>query len=321
MAKGLGFVLRLMVVLFPLVTGVFLTNYGIDKLNEAYIFSKKPWTAPYGFLVFSSMPMREVDAHFWLESVSVKDNAAEVCLSFHFYRIMDQSVTGEQVIGFQIPYVVQLQSLDISVGPEQLPVPISDQETIFIEEPPSKPPAEENIRTTIIYLKLTASSEDSEYHGDIFFTWEGLIVRESFSTYALTIPFANSEGTAHKKIPESFPNAYIYAVGMRIVVGLSLPEGSEFRGSITPPNTELVEAGLAMRKLLWSFENRPIMGFRATSSNLVVNLELQSEAELRDRLLFDSGLYMGLGVSLIFSGIYEALKTLGEINRSRKIKV
>jgi len=315
MPRRLFSALRLILVLFPLVTGFFLAYYGISKLNEAYFFSKKPWTAPYGFLIFSSMVIQQVDAHFWLESVSVKDNAAEVCLHFCLTRKMNQSVEGDQVIGFQIPYIVNLDVLDVSMGPDELPVPILDQKTIFIEEPPLKPPAEDKMRVTIVYCRFNASSEATVYSGDLFFTWEGLIIREGFSTYALTIPFANSEGTAHKKIPESFPNAYIYAVGMRIVVGLSLPEGSEFRGSITPPNTELVEAGLAMRKLLWSFENRPIMGFRATSSNLVANLELQSEAELRDRLLFDSGLYMGLGVSLIFSGIYEALKALRELKK------
>ena len=317
MVKKLDFILRLIVILFPLVTGVFLSNYGIDKLNEAYFFSKKPWTAPYGFLVFSSMPMQRVEVHFWLDTISIKDNTAGVCLSFHFFLEMNSTVTGEQVVGFQIPYKVKLDVLNVSSGPEEYPVQISEQKMIFIEEPPLKPPAEEKTMTTIIYCKFIASPEATEYHGSMFFTWEGLIVRESFSTYALTIPFANSEETSHKKIQESFPSAYIYAVGIRIVVGLSLPQDSEFKGSITPPNTELIQAGMASRQLLWSFDNRPIMGMEGTSSNFVANLELQSEAERRDRLLFYSGIYMGLGVSLVFSGLYEALKTIGELKKMK----
>jgi len=35
-------------------------------------------------------------------------------------------------------------------------------------------------------------------------------------------------------------------------------------------------------------------------------------------LLFDSGLYMGLGVSLIFDGLFEAIKIGTDIARDRK---
>lgn len=254
------------------------TVYGVSKLNEAHVFLKTPWTGPYGFLVFSSMPVEHVEAHFWLETVSLKDSVAEGCLHFYFRRRMDQAVTGEQVFGFQFPYRARLGVLNFSTGLDQLPVHIADQEAIFIEEPP-KPPAEEEIRTTIVYFKFIASPEVSEYQGDLFFTWEGLIVKEGFSSYALTIPFANSEGASHKRVHESFPDAYIYARGMRIVVGLSLPEDSEFKGSITPPNAELIEDGLVSRRLLWAFDNEPIMGFGTSSSNFQPGIRIRGRAE------------------------------------------
>ena len=114
--------------------------------------------------------------------------------------------------------------------------------------------------TTTIYCKFIASPEATEYHGSVFFTWEGLIVRESFSTYALMMPLANSVETAHGKVHESFPNVHIYAEKVFFIIGVTLPESSEYEGSVTPPNTEHVEAGMAWQKLVWAFENRPGIG-------------------------------------------------------------
>ncbi len=56
------------------------------------------------------------------------------------------------------------------------------------------------------------------------------------------------------------------------------------------------------------------LGF-IVSELITVSFELRSETELRNRLLFDAGLYMGLGVSLIFGGIHEALKIAMESKR------
>ena len=52
---------------------------------------------------------------------------------------MNSTVTGEQVVGFQIPYKVKLDVLNVSSGPDEYPVQISEPKMIFIEEPPLKP--------------------------------------------------------------------------------------------------------------------------------------------------------------------------------------
>jgi hypothetical protein len=49
-----------------------------------------------------------------------------------------------------------------------------------------------------------------------------------------------------------------------------------------------------------------------------MSFENNVESELRDHLLFDSGLYMGLGVSLIFGGLYEAIKICTDIVKERR---
>ncbi|MDH5451460.1 MAG: hypothetical protein OEX77_11315 [Candidatus Bathyarchaeota archaeon] len=51
----------------------------------------------------------------------------------------------------------------------------------------------------------------------------------------------------------------------------------------------------------------------------MVEFEVNRLSEMRGRLLFDSGLYMGLGVGLFFSGIHEALKVVGELRKKKEI--
>ncbi|MEM2112171.1 MAG: hypothetical protein QXX08_09920 [Candidatus Bathyarchaeia archaeon] len=49
-----------------------------------------------------------------------------------------------------------------------------------------------------------------------------------------------------------------------------------------------------------------------TSDIIRIRFELLGESELRNRLHFDSGLYLGLDIGLVISGIHEALKFITE---------
>ena len=52
----------------------------------------------------------------------------------------------------------------------------------------------------------------------------------------------------------------------------------------------------------------------------MIEFAIPELSEQRDRLLYDSGLYMGLGVGLLFSGIHEALKVSGELDKRQREK-
>ena len=52
-----------------------------------------------------------------------------------------------------------------------------------------------------------------------------------------------------------------------------------------------------------------------TSDIVRVRFELMGESELQNRLLFESGLYLGLGIGLLISGLHEALKYVMETRR------
>jgi hypothetical protein len=80
------------------------------------------------------------------------------------------------------------------------------------------------------------------------------------------------------------------------------------------PGGRTIECGPDQLKFRISEYDAGALNF-IVSELITVSFELRSETELRNRLLFDTGLYMDLGVSLVFGGIHEALKIAAELKR------
>jgi len=315
MVSKLFLVLRIAVILFPTVSGVLLTNFGANKLNEAYIVPFMPRMNPHGFLIFSTMnlPKGSTQAHFWIGDISLEERTANVNVYYEFYV---SPSTGEQVIGFQIPYFCDL--LNFSIGSQSERLEVSKIETVHLEDENPKDPMSDKAKTTLIYVRFFSSPLIEKYSGNLIFTWEGSIIKEDFSNYIISIPLADSPGDSHKKVLEYCPNASIYFEDIRVIIAIQIPEDCEYKGSIIPPIQELAVTSQTQNSILWEITNPNIMGLPGSTYHFTMSLENNVESELRDHLLFDSGLYMGLGVSLVFGGLYEAIKILTDIVKERR---
>ena len=316
MVSKLSLALRIVVVLFPIVSGVLLTGFGANKLNEAYIVPSKLRTNPYGFLIFSTMnlPKGNTEAHFWIDEISLNERAASVNMHYEFK--VDPPSSGEQVVGFQIPYYCDF--LKFSIGNQTETVEVSKVETVHLEDGNPKDPTSEKANTTLIYARFSSSSLVEKYSGDLVFTWKGLITKEDFSNYKLSIPLADSSGDTHKKVLEYCPNASVYFEDTLVKIAIQMPENCEYKSSIIPPVQELAQTSQTQSYILWNIVNPNVMGTPGTTYHFTMSFENNVESELRDHLLFDSGLYMGLGVSLIFGGVYEAIKICTDIVKERR---
>jgi len=310
MVRGLGLFFRLVVVLFPLVAGSFLFSLGADKLNQAY-FQKEQWIAPNGLLAFSSIPATSDFAHLGLYTMSPKNGSAETYLD---YELLLQTgfALGEQTVGFQVPYGVTSVNFTVTAssghgGSEA--VPLFDQRAIIVEEP---------AKATILYSKFQVPANTAVCHLSLHFVWEGVFIREGFSNYALIIPFANANETVHSKVYECCPHAVALFDNVPFMIEIGIPYDSEFEGSFPAPDTQEITTGKPQGNLVWYFNNTATRWPMPSSNQFRVNFEAPSDAELRHRLFFDSGLYMGLGISLVFSGVYEGLKSVEELMRRRR---
>ena len=296
MASKLTNAFRVAIILFPALMGLFLVNLGTGRLNEAYATPTKSWAMPYGFLIFSTMKLQEgemVEAHFWIDNISPRNGTVRDALIVWFARLAEPSV-GEQVIGFQIPYVCRVSKLTIQS--QNRTFEALETRTMYqVDESMKEPSGMAN--TTLVYARFLSSPEVNEYFGDLSFVWEGPVKREGFSSYLISIPFADSgEGDTHPKVYEYFPNASAHCVKMSIFIGIHLPQGCEYEGSIMPPSQEQASVTQTTKTIMWRFVNPTLMGLPLLVNHFTMSFENSTEAELRDRLLFDSGLYMGLGV-------------------------
>ncbi|MEM2088233.1 MAG: hypothetical protein QXF52_06095 [Thermoproteota archaeon] len=319
-------ILKLLVILFPIGAGLYLTNLGTVKLNEATVIPLRPWSTPYGFLSFSSIPLHRL---CWSVGIgeqysNVKSDICSLNLHFNFELF---NASGEQVIGFQLPGEFLTAPIYSEGGfriegynEQQLEIPINivDQKVV--------PVVEEGL--SIVYIKFVALPNVSSYHGHTFCTWKGLTTREGYSAYSIVFPVANSKATVHQAVYNYFPEAYTYYGNeLALLIQISLPENCELRRVYPLPDVEEVTSARApmIREFCWESIpwERPRTEFRTEehpdpASDLVtVEFEFCSEIELRNLLFFDSGLYMGLGISLVFGGIHEALKIVAESKRKR----
>jgi hypothetical protein len=222
---------------------------------------------------------------------------------------------GEQIIGFQIPYYCDF--LNFSIGSQSEKLEVSKIETVHLEDENPKDSTSGKAKTTIIYARFLSSPLIDTYSGDLVFTWDGPIIKEDFSNYKISIPLADSPGDTHKKVLEYCPNASIYEE-IQVIIAIQMPEYCEYRGSIIPPVQELAQTSQTQRSILWKITNPNIMGLAGSTYHFTMSFENSIEKELRDHLLFDSGLYMGLGVSLVFGGLYETIKIGTDIVKERK---
>jgi hypothetical protein len=124
----------------------------------------------------------------------------------------------------------------------------------------------------------------------------------------LVRPKARASGDTHEKVSEYCPNASIYFTDIKVKIAIQMPEDCEYKGSIIPPVQELAQTRQTLSSILWEITNPNVMATPETTYHFTMSFENNVESELRDHLLFDSGLYMGLGVSLVFGGLYEAIK-------------
>ncbi len=299
----------MVVVLFPLVAGSFLLSLGAGKLNQAY-YQKEQWAAPNGVLVFSSMQAQVSWAHLGLQGLSVKKATSEAWLDYTL-DLQPGFAPGEHIGGFQVPYSVSSGNLTVKVnsGHGANQAALLDQGTLLIEGP---------AKATIVYAKFLVPADTIFCSLSLYFSWEGLSAREGFSDYALMIPFANDNETVHSKVYECCPNAVALFDNVPFVIEVAIPDECEFKNSFPAPDTQEIMTGKSQGQLVWYFNNTAARWQAPSSNQFRVDFEVPSDAELRNRLFFDSGLYMGLGISLVFSGVYEGLKSVEELMRRRR---
>jgi len=311
--------LRLAIIVAPIVLGLVITAWGLNEFYEATVIITPKTPPPYGILAFSSMNFEIYDLCIWMDRTFVKDNLID--LHFVFGMLVtspldEETSLDEQIFGFQIPYYVELGEVKARGRSELEPGGVT------IEIVDEKVHTEGDI--SIIYVKFIPLTGIKQCEFDVRFNWMNAIIKQTFSTYSLSIPISLSENNTFF---EYFSNLN-YSVHLpkfsgSFLVNIHLPAYCEVREAIPPITRETIhshptDGGYTPDKYLeWSLsiENIPNPEPFPISEVIRVTFENREELARRDRLLFDSGLWLGIGISNLISGLYGALRYISAIQR------
>jgi len=293
---------------------------GTIKLGEANLVPTEQWSTPYGFLVFSSLELKPfTHLHLRMSPAGVEENVVQAILELNF-DLTDQellkSAQGdiEMVVGFQLPFkITEYQEFEFGQRDGQ-PITPLEKDVIVVED--------EIGVTSLFYVKFNPLTELEWqiYHLLVVFDWEGPIRQESFSVFTIALPVTlglepSAVNYPYERLP-NIQNTY-YADNLDLSVAMELPWDFEVKQSYPPTGIVITEWGGDSLNIYLEpdidVEGKPISGKHLQM--IMVEFEVTSLLERRDRLIFDSGLYMGLGVGLLFSGVHEFIKTLGELRK------
>jgi len=305
--------LRLAVIIVPVILGsiVFAIGFNMRQQTTDVITSRAP--PIYGIMPFSSLnfDFDSLRSIFWI--LNVKNGTIKALHDFMVSLpapLNEDASSGEQIFGFQFPYrVTFILPLTKAKGWSELesdsvPIEIIDKK-VHIEE-----------ETSIVYLKFTPLQGIKYYDFEFWFYCRDTILQETFSTYTLYIPiqeteknvfveyFTSLDWSVHHLDPVEFEHF--------LETGVWLPQGSQVIDIYPPLTREVIVSG--ERMFTWrtiydyGIEPHPQSGLKV----LRIKFEMREDVERHDRLLYESGLFIGIGISNLIAGCYGILRYLAE---------
>lgn len=301
--------LGLIVILFPIVVGSVFTSIG--ALNFFEITQPRPLAKlpAYGFLPFASFDFTPTRLQISLHFLSPKDGFADGLIDLE-YRLTGPT-WGEQIFGFQIPHEIEVIN---NTGYSMWGIFLSNESSTDIQI--SREVIETRNDTSIILLNFTAPPDIWVHRIIVTFRWRDIIDKRDFYSYEVVCPLQISQ--TNNVVEEQLPGVRIYMMGhegLTITYSIAMPPGSSIQSAIPPPEKEeiywLSLYNETKQYRFITFSQKVQFGRLSQLPELNcfrVTLELTEEKDRYEKLLFNSGLFLGLGVSLILSGVYEAIK-------------
>ena len=318
--KSLSLALKSAVVLFPLIAGASLTILGGARLYEANTVQVDRWTSPYGLLAFCSTQLEQIRITLKpdLRNSDLLQGKASctVFVDFTMPSGDPKTFTEEEIyVGVQIPFkVVNLQF-------QEFQKEWAGETTELSPKAVDLSIVEKGTTNSVFYVQFTRRDfEKHHVHFTLIFDWEGVIHREDFSTYSLTFPVAIWVGPEFANPYMQNPNARFtyFADDLRLSLEVAYPYDFEIKHSYPQMDIMRTDVGQDARSIYLDLDAHKLVYAPKATQIISIAFEVKSQSEARSRLIFDSGLYMGLGVALVFSGIHEAVRALAGL-RSRGI--
>jgi hypothetical protein len=251
----------------------------------------------YGVLPFASREFSAERVAFVVESVSLEGGYADCSFDVE----VGVKGEGEMTFGLQVPNRVELAFFKVhGVDEEKNDVYYTGDASV--EWMPDR-------GVSLISYSLKPVSKYPIFMVMVSFRWYGVVERVSYTSYELLIPFSNSDSVA---LTAARPDAVTLGGTPFVSLMLDLPFDSRITEAVPQPIGETIywrNETLGHRSLV--MEGYVPFGSPQGYSQLQsfrVGFEVPSLRQRYDRLMFDSGLFLGVGVQFLIAGLYDAIK-------------
>jgi len=289
-------------VYFPLAVGIVFTGLGIMysmEVSQAHQAVALPY---YGVLPFASREFEADDVTFEVTSISLEDGYSDCVLT----ERVDVHVDGDLMFGVQVPRRVEGAFFKV--------VGLDDEKTREIYYAGDAAVEwEQEGDVSIMWFEFKPESSHPSFSVEVQFRWLGAVSRVEYASYELSVPLSNSDSEAVLLVR---PDARWLGGEPLVSVRVDLPVDCRVVESIPPAVGESIywrEWAPGHRSLILEDGVRFGMpsGYPLLQSFRVV-FEVPGLRERYDRLVFDSGLFLGVGVQFLLAGVYDAVKMRGK---------
>jgi hypothetical protein len=141
------------------------------------------------------------------------------------------------------------------------------------------------------------------------FRWYGVVEKVSYTSYELLVPFSNSDSPA---LAAARPEAVVLGGKPFVSLMVELPSDSRVTETVPQPVGETIywrnETGGHRSLVMEDYVSFGIPQGYSLLQSFRVGFEVASLKQRYDSLVFDSGLFLGVGVQFLIAGLYDAIK-------------
>ena len=289
---------RFTVIYLPIIVGLVFTAIGTTYYLDAsrtYPGRKLP---KYGIINLASQEFSPTDVmRVTIHQISTQENYVETSIQLS----IEAKEKEVKTFALQVPHRVENAYAKIAYMD-------AEKTDTFLDAGDAKVDWKPESDVSIISHEFLPRSGNPWYSVEIGFRWFNVVTRTGFSSYELMVPFSRTNDIAVDA------SSGLTAIREKATVMLTvyLPADTRLIDSIPPPSEEVIDwqdSDVGLRSLV--FVNEVDFGMTPGWPNLPsfrVEFEVPELSERYNRLVFDSGLFLGIGIQFLLAGIFDAIK-------------
>ena len=286
------------VIYLPIIAGLIFTVTGITYYldsSRTYPSQKLP---KFGIINLASQEFSPTDMmRVTIHQISAQENNVDVSVQLS----LEAKEKEVKTFALQVPHRVENTYAKIAYTDAEKTSTFYDAGDAKVEWKPESD-------VSIISYEFLPQSRNPWYSVEIGFRWFDVVTRTGFSSYEFMVPFSRTNEIA----VDASSGLTSIREKATVMLTVYLPAGTRLIDSIPQPSEEVIDwqdSDVGYRSLV--FLDEVDFGMTPGWPNLPsfrVAFEVPELSERYNRLVFDSGLFLGIGIQFLLAGIFDAIK-------------